>query len=105
MKKLLFVPFVSIVWLYGCKKSCLTCVNQTGDTLYDSTTMVSYDSTHHRNDTVLIKIDTFSYASPLSIIHFCPGSQTYSDIVNGTGVPLSYYNPANYQTYYCGYDQ
>jgi hypothetical protein len=105
MKKIHFALILFMVFVYGCKKSCITCTDEPYYERYDSSINVTYNSSTNHYDTILVKIDTLVIWGNRNILHFCPGSASYNGIIGGTGVPLSYYNPANYQSYYCSYDQ
>jgi hypothetical protein len=105
MKKLSLVLIVFIVCFYSCKKSCVTCNSSGGYDKYDSIVSISYDSILHKYDSLLVKVDTLQVSTGLGILHFCPSSPAYNGIVTGSNTPLEYYDPANYQTYYCSYDQ
>jgi len=99
MYKAIFILSLVVVLSCSCKKSCITCLNQGGQTYprFDSSNIVSYDNVLHRYDTLLVKVDTIYRFDSIYILHYCPGSQQYNVIISSESL--------NYGSYACSYDQ
>jgi hypothetical protein len=100
----LFIFFV--ICLFGCKKSCITCVDQPLNFYKaDSTLTILYDTSNHRYDTILSKIDSINQWGNLTVLHFCPGSAGYEAITGQVNYRFTYYNPALGRYMPCNDDQ
>ena len=94
---IMLIGLLLVFSLSNCKKSCITCYQQSGSNLrYDSSITVSYNTVLHHYDTLLVKVDTILKKDSIYLLHYCPGSQEYNTIA---GYEI------NNGEYACGYDQ